>query len=100
VIISPIGSSSDKPNVFGVRERKFYRLKGQPMRSIYNIIVTKNMEQVAMKVEKLKGSQISGSCEKEKPSKSFKKESWYEMGMQDAQEHEIYKSMFRGSDSL
>jgi hypothetical protein len=46
----------------------------------------KNREQVALKVEQLRGSQPSGSVGKEKPSKSIKKESWYEMAMQDAQE--------------
>jgi hypothetical protein len=39
-LIMPIGSSSDKAIVFGVRERNLYRIKGQPMRAIYNNIVT------------------------------------------------------------
>jgi hypothetical protein len=51
----------------------------------------KNKEQVAPKVEKLKGSQPSGSSGKEQPSKSVK-ESWYEMAMQEAS-----RSMFKGS---
>jgi hypothetical protein len=41
--------------------------------------VAENKKQVALKVEQLKGSQPSGSSAKEQPSKSVKKESWYEM---------------------
>jgi hypothetical protein len=95
----PRGSSSDKAIVFGVRERNLYRLKGQPMREISSSIVTENREQVAPKVEQLRGSQPSGSGGKEQPSKSVKKESWYEMAMQDAQKQETSRSMFRGSES-
>jgi hypothetical protein len=50
-------------------------------------------------LSKLRGSQPSGSGGKEQPSKSFKKESWYEMAMQDAQEQEASRSMIRGSES-
>jgi hypothetical protein len=84
VLIIPRVSSSDKATVFGVGERTLYRLKGQPMREISNMMVTENREQVAPKVEKLRGSQPSGSGGKEQPSKSFNKDSWYEMAMQDA----------------
>ena len=43
--------------------------------------VIEDKEQVAPKVEHLRGSQLSGSGGKEQPSKSVKKESWYEMTM-------------------
>jgi hypothetical protein len=69
------------------------------MREIVNNIVTKNREKVALKVDQIRGSQTSGSCGKEKPSRSVK-ESWYKMAMLDAQEHETSRSMFRGSESL
>jgi hypothetical protein len=69
------------------------------MRAVESSRVAENREQVALKVEQLRGSQPSGSGGKEKPSKSVKKESWYEMAMQDAQEQETSRSMFRGSES-
>jgi hypothetical protein len=53
-------------------------------------IVAENKEKVAPKVEQLRGSQRSGSSGKEQPSNSFKKKSWYEMTMQDAQEQEAH----------
>jgi hypothetical protein len=84
VLNIPIGSSSDKAFIFGVRERKLYRIKGHSMRDISSKMVIENEEQVTLKVEKLKGTQLLGSGEKEHPSKSIKKESWYEMAMQDA----------------
>jgi hypothetical protein len=77
----PTGSISDKAYVFGVRERDLYRLKGQPLREISNSIVTEIREQVYLKVEQLKGSQPSGSAGKDQPSKTIKKDSWYEMAM-------------------
>jgi hypothetical protein len=44
---------------------------------------------LVLKGEKLRWSQTFGSSGKEKPSKSFqKKQSWYEMTMQDAQKKE------------
>jgi hypothetical protein len=46
--------------------------------------VIENREQVAPKVEKLIRSRPSGSGGKEQPYKSFKKDSWYKMAMQDA----------------
>jgi hypothetical protein len=64
--------------------------------------VAENKEQVAPKVEQLKGSlrgsQPSGSSGKEQHSKSVK-ESWYEMAMQDAQKQEASRSMFKGNKS-
>jgi hypothetical protein len=44
ILIMPIGYILDKENVFGVRERNLYRLKGQLMREIASNIVTKNRE--------------------------------------------------------
>jgi hypothetical protein len=58
--------------------------------------VAKNKEQVASKDEQLRGSQPSSSGGKEQPSNSVKKESWYEITMQDAQEQEASRSMIRG----
>jgi hypothetical protein len=58
--------------------------------------VTKNEEQVAPKVEQLRGSQPSGSGGKEQPSKSVQKKSWFEMAMQDAQKQEASRSIGRG----
>jgi hypothetical protein len=46
------------------------------MQAMVSNIVAKNKEQVASKVEQLRGSQPSGS--------SVKKESWFEMAMKDA----------------
>jgi hypothetical protein len=43
--------------------------------------VRENKEQVALKVEHSKGSYPLGSDGKEKPSKSLKEESWFEMTM-------------------
>jgi hypothetical protein len=60
---------------------------------VENNRVTKNKEQVALKVEILRGSQDSGSGGKEHPSKYVKEDSWYEMTTQDAQEKEASKSM-------
>jgi hypothetical protein len=54
--------------------------------------VTENKEQVALKVEQLRGSQPSGSGGKEQPSKSVQKKSWFEMAMQDAQKQEASRS--------
>jgi hypothetical protein len=48
-------------------------LKGQPMRAMASNKVIESNEQVAPKVEQLKGSQPSGSCGKEQPSKFIKK---------------------------
>ena len=76
----PRGSSSDKAVVFGVRESNLYRLKGKPMQAIASSSrVTEDKENRAPKVEQLRGSQPLGSGGKEQPSKSVKKESWYEM---------------------
>jgi hypothetical protein len=50
------------------------------LRAMASNKVAENKEQVASKVEQLKGSQPSGSGGKEQPSKSVK-ESWYEMAM-------------------
>jgi hypothetical protein len=50
------GYSSNKAVVFGVRERKLYRLKGQPMREISCRMVIENREKVAPNVEKFRGS--------------------------------------------
>jgi hypothetical protein len=61
--------------------------------------VTENEEQVALKVEQLRGSQPSGSGGKEQPSKSVQKKSWFEMAMQDAQEQEASRSIIRGKSS-
>jgi hypothetical protein len=69
------------------------------MREISSRMVKENKEQVALKVEQLRGSQISTSGGKEHPSKSIKKESWYEMDMHYAHEKETSRSMFIGSDS-
>jgi len=49
-------------------------------------IVIEDKEQVAMKVEKLRGSQPLGLGVKEKPFKFVKKESWHEMTIHDDQE--------------
>jgi hypothetical protein len=46
--------------------------------------VAENKEQVASKVEQLRGSQPLGLCGKEQPSKFVEKDSWYKMTMQDA----------------
>jgi hypothetical protein len=72
-LIKPRGSSSDTTTVLGVRESNLYRLKGQPMRAMASNRVAENKEQVAPKVEQLRGSQPSGSGGKEQPSKSVKK---------------------------
>jgi hypothetical protein len=101
VLIMPRGSSLDKATIFGVRESNLYRLKGKPMRAMAsNNRVTKDKEQGALKVEQLRGSQPSGSSGKEQPSKSVqKKQSWYEMTMQDAQEQEASRRIIRGKYS-
>lgn len=78
VLIKPRGSSSDVAIVLGVREGNLYRLKGKPMRAMASTRVTKNTLQIDSKVEKLRGSQPSGSKEKEQLSK---KVSWYEMAI-------------------
>jgi hypothetical protein len=83
----------------GVRENNLYRLKGQPMRAMASSRVAENKEQVAPKVEQLRGNQPSGSGGKDQPSKSVKKESWYKMAMHDALEQEASRSMFKGSKS-
>jgi len=70
------------------------------MRQISSNIVTKNMEQVAPKVEKIRGSQPLGSGGKKHPSKAFKKESWYDMAIQNSQEKDTSRNMFKGSKSL
>jgi hypothetical protein len=62
-------------------------------------IVTENKEQVAPKVQQLKGSQPLGSEGEEHPSKFVKKDSWYDMAMQDSQEQEASRIMFKGSES-
>jgi hypothetical protein len=77
-----------------VRENNLYRIKGQPMRAMTSNIVEDNNDQVAPKFEQLRGSQHLGSSGKEQPSKSVK-ESWYEMTMRDAQEHEASRSMIK-----
>jgi hypothetical protein len=61
--------------------------------------MAKNKEQVDSKVEQLNGSQPSSSSGKEQPSKSVKKESWYEMAMHNDKEQEASRSMFKGSES-
>jgi hypothetical protein len=80
-LIKPKGSSSDTAVVLRVRESNLYRLKGQPMRAMESNRVAENKEAVAPKVEQLRGSQPSGLGGKEHPSKSVKKESWYEMAI-------------------
>jgi hypothetical protein len=62
--------------------------------------VAENKEKVALKVEKLRGSQPSGSGGKKYPFKSFKNGSWYEMAMQDDKKKENSRSMFKGSEPL
>jgi hypothetical protein len=99
-LIMTIGYISDKSTVFGVRERNLYRLRGQLMRPISSNIVIDSMEHVAPKVEKLRESHHLGSSGKEHPSKSIKKDSWYEMDMQDSQEKETSRIIFRGNESL
>jgi hypothetical protein len=42
---------------------------------------------------------LRNSERKEHPSQSVKKDSWYDMAMQDAQEHNNSRSMFIGSES-
>ena len=97
MLTKPRGSSSDTTTVFGVRESNLYRLKGQPMRAMASSSrVAENKEQVALKVEQLRSSRPLGSGGKEQPSKSVKKESWYKMIMQDAQEQEASRSISRG----
>jgi hypothetical protein len=95
----PRGSRLEKYAIFGVRERKFYRLKGRPMRSVESSRVAENREKVSLKVEYLRGSHPSSSGGKEKPSKYFKKDSRYEMAMEDAQKKETSRIMFKGSES-
>jgi hypothetical protein len=56
VLIKPKGSSSDTTSVLGVRETNLYKIKGQPMRAVESNIVEDKKEQVALKVEMLKGS--------------------------------------------
>jgi hypothetical protein len=80
-LIKPRGSSSEKVVVLGFRERNLYRIKGKPMRAMESSTLAENKEQVSLKVEKLRGSQPSGSGGKEKPSKSIQKQSWYNMAM-------------------
>jgi hypothetical protein len=65
VSIKPKGSSSNTTFVLGVRESNLYRLKGQPIRAMASSKVAENKEQVAPKVEQLRGSQPSGSSRKE-----------------------------------
>jgi hypothetical protein len=67
-------------------EINLYRLKGHPIRAMESSRVAENREKVALKFEQLRGSQPLGSGGKEKPSKSIKKDSWYDMSIQDAQE--------------
>jgi hypothetical protein len=50
--------------------------------------------------EQLRGSQHPGSGGNEQPSKSVKKESLYEMAMQDDRDHKTSRSMFIGNESL
>jgi len=52
-----------------------------------------------LKVENFIGIQPSSSGGKEHPSNFVRKDSWHEMAMQDAQEKEASRSMFRGSES-
>jgi hypothetical protein len=59
--------------------------------------MTKNEDQVALKVEQLRGSQHSSSGGKEQPSKSVWKKTWFEMAMQDAQEQEASRSIIKGN---
>jgi hypothetical protein len=80
-LIKPIVYNLNKAIVFGFRESKLYRIKDQSMRAMDRNRVAENKEQVAPKVENLRGSQPSGSSGKEKPSKSIENESWYEMSM-------------------
>jgi hypothetical protein len=91
-LIMSIGSSSDTIVVLGV-ESNLYTLKCQPMRAIEsNSKVAEDKEQVAPKVEQLKGSQISGLGRREESSKTVKKVSWVEMTMQDANKWEASRS--------
>jgi hypothetical protein len=69
------------------------------MRAMARRKVAENKEQVAPKVEQLRGRQPSNSGGKEKPSKFVKEESWYKMTIQNAQEQEASKSMFKGKSS-
>lgn len=95
-MIKPTGSSSDAAAVLGVRESNLYRLKGKPMQAIASTRVTENKEHPNSKVEKLRGSQPSGSKGKEQLSK---KVSWYKMAIQDAQEQEASRSKLKGKSS-
>ena len=70
------------------------------MRAMASNRVTKNKEQIALKVDHIKGIYPSNSNGKEHPSKSVNKDSWDEMAMQDAQEREAFRGMFKGSKSL
>jgi hypothetical protein len=79
-LINPKGFSSKESVVFGVKERNLYMLKGQPLQVVASRTIAENKEQVAPKVEQLKGSQPSGLDGKQQPSNFFK-ELWYEMAM-------------------
>ena len=57
--------------------------------------VTENKEQIALKVDHIKGSYPSNSNGKEHPSKSVNKDSWDEMALQDAQEQEASRGMIK-----
>jgi hypothetical protein len=69
------------------------------MRVMERSTVAENKEQVAPNIEQLRASQPLGSGRKEQPSNSVKKQSWYEMAMQDAQEQEASRSMIKGKSS-
>jgi hypothetical protein len=84
MLIKPKLSSSEKVVVLGFRERNLYRIKGKAIRAMESSTLAENKEQVSLKVKKLRGSQPSGSGGKEKPSKSVRQESWYEMVMHDS----------------
>ena len=77
-MIKPRGYSSYATIVLGAREGNLYRLKGKPMKAMASTRVIENKEQTNSKVEKLRGSQPSGSKGKEQLSK---KVSWYEMAI-------------------
>ena len=81
VLIKLRGSSLVAVAILGVREGNFYRLNCKPMRAMHNTRVIENKDQKNSKVEKLRGSQPSGSKGKENLSK---KVSWYEMAIHDA----------------
>ena len=55
-LIKPRGYSSETTVVLGVKESNLYRLKGQPLRAMASNKVVENKEQVAPKVEQLRGS--------------------------------------------